>query len=1020
MLRRYHLHLVALALLGLCACVRGETLADAFAAHFRDADPNSLVRHAEFPSTQPPAAARWVPQPGYLAVTQPNAAQPFRLGFRLWDSDGDAGFQRLTWAGGEWYGSPYWTGPDWTRIGRDWHHPGENTPSVRCFRCPRDGRVTITGAVRKAHLEGDGIRATIRHRGKSVWTAELEGTDSKGRDPNLALDVHQGDAIRFIVHKRGGIACDTTYWDPIITYAGGEVFQASKAFGDQQGKGDWFYEMSVDQAAVTTRPCVLSLGRDLSLRETDLTGPQTIELSSATNLPALVLTDAPDKSGVCLAWDGGAPWRATLQLSPAGLLEVSVASDPTSATPLRLRLAAYNGPRGQSATALAQLVSVVAGDAQTGIPAVHEAYAKSVSKPASPDLLLMTQLEWHREDKLADTSASYAAAVSAHLDRARALLDDLSRGREAGFLVNEGQRLQALAAEWTRPGHTVADWRSLYLRVRSLKRDLMLQAPELPRAALLFCKRLPPNWSHEVAQYFGWRQRPGGGLFVLEQPGRSLACRELLAGALPKGNVLAPTLSYDGKRVLFSFVTNIDPLVEPQALPADEAGPDEAYFHLYEAGVDGTGLHQLTRGPYDDMMAKYLPDGDIIFCSTRRRGYSRCFGPEYSKRWHSYTLHRMAPDGTNLHTLSFNDVSEWHPSVLNDGRIVYARWDYIDRDAVTHQNLWAVRPDGTDPVAVWGNANPAPHCTFQPTAIPGSDKIAFIGSAHHSVTGGPLCVLDSPVDNNSHAALTRITPGPFPEAESGDIPAYCESPCPLSERMFLVAYSPVPLVFQGGLNADNALGLYLMDASGNRELLYRDPQISSTSPLPLIARPTPPVIPSALPGDRPKAGEFLVTDIYQGLGGISRGTVKELRVVQIFPKSTYVGNDPAIGFAGEENGRAILGTVPVESDGSAHFRVPQGKAVLFQALDANGFAVQTMRSLTYVQPGERTSCVGCHESRTMAPRRVARSPRRSVPLPPCQARSAVPHSRSCGLCSRRSTPTAPSATAGRSPQPGAT
>ena len=175
-------------------------------------------------------------------------------------------------------------------------------------------------------------------------------------------------------------------------------------------------------------------------------------------------------------------------------------------------------------------------------------------------------------------------------------------------------------------------------------------------------------------------------------------------------------------------------------------------------------------------------------------------------------------------------------------------------------------------------------------------------------------------------------------------------------------------------NPDNALGLCLLDAAGNRELLYRDPKISSTSPMPLRPQPMPRALPSTLTAEAP-SGEMLVTDIYQGLGDVPRGAIKELRIVQIFPKTTYVVNSPRIGVAGEENTRAILGTVPVEADGSARFIVPAHKPVLFQALDKDGFAYQTMRSMTYVQPGEKTSCVGCHEHRMSAP-----PPTRSVPL----------------------------------------
>ena len=189
----------------------------------------------------------------------------------------------------------------------------------------------------------------------------------------------------------------------------------------------------------------------------------------------------------------------------------------------------------------------------------------------------------------------------------------------------------------------------------------------------------------------------------------------------------------------------------------------------------------------------------------------------------------------------------------------------------------------------------------------------------------------------------------------------------MSEDDFLVAYSPTPLVFEPRPNLRNALGIYLLDRFGNRELIYRDPDIGSTNPRPLAARTRPPVVASALPANAPATGEMVLLDVHEGLGDVERGRIKAIRIIQIFPKTTYRANSPPIGMAREENARAVLGTVPVERDGSAYFALPAGKPVLFQALDEDGFAYQTMRSLTYVQPGERVSCVGCHESRLSAP-----------------------------------------------------
>ncbi len=775
----------------------------------------------------------------------------------------------LAYREAEWYGSTFWSGPDWTRVGKNWQHPGENTPSVRRFTAPRDGQVTISGHVFKLHLNGDGIRAVIRHNEREIWKAEIEGKDDKGVEPRLTLKVKKGDALRFIIHKRGTIACDTTGWDPVVTYADGERFQASLSFAaNTQGAGGWFYEM---------------LGK------------------------------------------GDAPLRR-----------------PVAPVPSELK---------QELTRL----------------------AGSLAPATDPDLLLLALEEWWRDDKMTDTPPSYAAAIKDHFERAQKLVaefgDRLKPELQRAAVNAPAVGVQASACS------NLVKLRSLYLQIRLLKREVALGNPLLNFNQLLFCKRAQPSYSHLVGQYFGWRQRPGGGLFVLENPGRSMAVRDLAGAQLPAGSCLEPCVSFDARRIAFSFVACPPKTPDSKTLPVNEDGPAEAYFHLYEIGADGAGLRQLTDGCYDDMMPCYLPDGGIAFVSTRRRGYSRCFGPNFSNRWHSYTLHRVNADGSGLRILSLNDVSEWFPSVAHDGQILFARWDYIDRDAVTHQNLWAVRPNGTSPAAVWGNATPKPHCTFQAKPIPGSQKIVFIASAHHAVTGGPVCVLDPAVDPNSQAAITRITPGPYPEAESSRIEEYYASPWPLSEKYFLVAYSPARLVFEGehmhNPNPDNALGLYLLDAAGNRELLYRDAKLGCVSPMPLAPRPAPPVLPSALAGDPSADGEVLVTDIYRGLDGVPRGAVKELRVVQIFPKSTWIANSPRIGVAGEENARAILGTVPVAEDGSAHFVLPAHKPILFQALDRNGFALQTMRSTTYVQPGERVSCVGCHEHRMSAPPKPA-------------------------------------------------
>ncbi len=942
---------------------------------------------------------RWVPATGFvlLATTVRNdgsrdqaveAVDVVQWTFRVVD---DARYRRLTYRNDQWYGSTYWTGPDWTRVGRDWHHPGSATPSVRRFMAPRAGRITVTGRIYKADTKnggGDGVRLSIRLGMQLLWQAEINGDDTRGVEPSCELDVTAGDALRFIVHKRGSITYDTTHWDPIITYSDGARFQASRGFStEHQGAGGWSYEMEVSRDSAAGLPQLHSFATDCALRCRTPVVTQPVRLSYRTDLPLIILADGADAQGIALAVTEPSAWRLRAALTKKGSFSVALSmGDPQDLKPgqsVRLPEVAVGTYRGSWITGLG-LLSRLAGHKKAsargglrdqlrrafqrlGPPRPSTVEAGDTASYPELDLWAMIQADWHRQDAGLESGAadSYAAATVRHLAKARELAAVLRRSRAHDFIRPEARRLDELAAAAKDPDRTGEERRLHYLQVRWLKRLIALANPLMRFPSLCFCKRVPTSYSHLVMQYYGWRARPGGGIFILRQPGFSVKARSVLGDALAPGNVLEPRLSYDAERIVFSFVPCREEGYDPATLTNDT---DEGFYHLYEVNVDGTGLRKLTSGPYDDIMPAYLPDGDIVFCSTRRRGYARCFGGQFSRRWHVYTLHRLDRDGGTVRTLSYHDTNEWFPVVSNSGTILYSRWDYIDRDAVTHQNLWSTRPDGTNPIAVWGNATARPHCTFQLQPIPHSEKIVFTASAHHSITAGAIAVVDPNAGLNGMQAITRITPQvPFPEAESRSIREYYAAPWPLSEQFFLVAYSPAPLVWEPGANERNALGIYLIDVFGNRELIYRDPDIGSTNPCPLVPRRRPPVLASTLPPAAPQTGEVVLVNVYEGLGGAPPGSLKELRIVQIFPKTTNVANTPPIGMAGEENARAILGTVPIESDGSARFMVPAGKPLLFQVLDADGFAYQTMRSLTYLQPGERVSCVGCHEGPLIAP-----------------------------------------------------
>ncbi len=918
----------------------------------------------------------------------------------------NAGYGLLSHNEGIWYESTFWQGGEnWLRVGKDWHHPGDKAPSVRRFTAPRNGTVRISGRVYKAHQQGDGVGVTILHNQRQVWRHELAGDDGEGTEPNLELTLKAGDAVRFVVDKLGGIACDTTHWAPVIAYADGETFHAAEAFNQKrQGAGNWWYEAPMgEDTQATGLPRLVWFDADWALRTAAVPAGEPLVLRGDLAQPVIVLADERDESGVVLVFDGSGSWQFEASRSEAGDVSVAV----KGALPLpTATLGAYRGAWRAGFALVSQWMDAHATAGAPGpavtIPCEELRRRFEPIGVAELDYWAMIQEDWHRQDATDPAKPeTFAIALTAQFEKTKRLLVHLQTAHGTQFLGEEAARLAALAAE------TDANPAARYFQLRLLKRRIALANPLMDFGELLFAKRVPTSYSHLVMQHYGWRARPGGGLFILEEPGRSLRARDILekvsgtvstqhppgprkgvrnrfcaapsgpfretvpdtfSGLTPfPGSVLEPRLSYDGRRVVFSYVDCPDGPLQYAAVDNDQ-DPTQNFYHVWEVNVDGTGLRQITSDAYDDLMPCYLPDGGIAFMSTRRKGYARCFGGQFSTRWDVYTLHRMDADGSNIRTLSYHDTNEWYPTVSHTGHILYSRWDYIDRDAVTHQNLWASRPDGTNPIAIWGNATPNPHCTFQPQPIPGSQKILFTASAHHSITAGSIAILDPTVARDGLEAIERITPEiPFPEAESRDIREYYTAPWPLSEDFYLVAYSPYPLVWEPGANRKDALGLYLLDRFGNRELIYRDPEIGSTNPIPLRARPTPPVLASMLTDNAPPMGTMVVADVSEGLGGVPRDHVKALRIVQIFPKTTNVANTPPVGLAGEENARAVLGTVPVEPDGSAHFNVPAGTPVLFQALDKDGFAYQTMRSLTYLQPGEHTSCVGCHEHMMSAP-----------------------------------------------------
>lgn len=529
-----------------------------------------------------------------------------------------------------------------------------------------------------------------------------------------------------------------------------------------------------------------------------------------------------------------------------------------------------------------------------------------------------------------------------------AQLDDRAKGLSAG---------DALRAEMC------AD-------VRQLRRQILFAHPLLDFDRLLVNKCPPPGYAHQSRQYLGRYSRPGLGLVVLESWKDKPREMPLLKDKLPAGAVMHPDLSFDARRVVFAFCDHT---------PRD---PNWRQYFLWEVDVDGSGLHRLT-GTVSDRIAGaegretsliedfdpcYLPDGGIAFVSTRAQTHIRC---QYGYRYFAnFLLYRADGDGSNIRPLSFAEAPEWEPSVLDDGRILYSRWDYTNRHSYHFQSLWVTRPDGTGTANVYGNLTRNPCNTGEPRQVPGSHKIVCTATAHHGYTAGSIILVDPRKGLDGLSPITRITPEiVFPETEGWPVGAYA-TPVALSEDLFLAAYTSEPLVREGKVQSEAAYGIYLIDRLGGRELIYRDDKASCFSPLPIQPRPRPPVLPPS-PREEPETatGMFFVKNVYQSTHTLAAGSIKSLRVVQVFPQT--VETPPSRSITPYEMPKRIVGTAPVNADGSVAFRAPARQPLLFQLLDHDGMAVMTMRALVYLQPGERVGCVGCHEPRHTAPERPA-------------------------------------------------
>lgn len=393
---------------------------------------------------------------------------------------------------------------------------------------------------------------------------------------------------------------------------------------------------------------------------------------------------------------------------------------------------------------------------------------------------------------------------------------------------------------------------------------------------------------------------------------------------------------------------------------------DAKNWTVWELRTDGSGLRPVSRMPddVDAFDACYLPNGKIIVGATAAFQAVPC--------WHGLkrvsNLYLMEADGTRVRQLCSDQDHDLHPTVLPSGQVLYNRWDYTGINHIFLRELMVMNPDGTGQRAIYGSNSWYPNSLYFTQPLPGdSHRLISILSGYHGVHKmGQLVLIDHGRGWHEADGLVQrlsgrgdpIRPQVSDVLVNDDWPKFLQ-PLPLSDRHFLVAAWPAP---------DRPWGIYLVDAFDNLVLIHEEPGFALLEPLPLQARPRPPVIPDRVDPSRQDATVYL-QDIYTGPGleGVPRGTVKSLRVVAYHFGYPGLAGPDIIGRGGPWEVMRILGTVPVEPDGSAHFVVPANTPLTVQPLDAEGKAVQLMRSWFTAMPGERVACVGCHEPPATVP-----------------------------------------------------
>ncbi len=443
-------------------------------------------------------------------------------------------------------------------------------------------------------------------------------------------------------------------------------------------------------------------------------------------------------------------------------------------------------------------------------------------------------------------------------------------------------------------------------------------------------------------------QQPGGGLFLLDLASGKPQLRKLVDAT--DGLILDANVSYDGTTVLFSWKRTMQDKLQ-----------------LFTIRVDGTHLTQLTKHDSNNLNACWLPDDSVAFLSDRKPAFAYC--------WTSSTpiLYRCDRDGSHVRRLSANYLNDFTPSVMEDGRVLYSRWEYVDRPAIPIQSLWTINPDGTGLSGLFGNRVLSPATFMEAHEIPGTGHILCVLTSHNGPCRGAIGIVDPQRGANTQEAIRNITPevnvGLVDKGDGNQIRGPYESPFPIDDRYFLVSCGGTVL---------------LRDYAGTEQttILERGDTLGFYTPRPVMARHRPPLRSSGFDLRDGQWASVLIEDVRKGLESCGDSVqIKQIAVVQEIEKSKFADVQhrafgfqfPVVSCGATYAPKRVWGYADVEADGSAHFLVPPQVPIYFMALDERGRAVQRMRSFTHLMPGERQSCVGCHANRNyITPNTTAR------------------------------------------------